>query len=233
MPESSASHRGRPITQRVLDDLHRACWSGSVVAQVTWPHRREPQPNPLNIHELIAQRPYHIPPCFLRFGHQICPNPSKPGWYEWFPIIDFPVVGALPQPANPWLHSLVSHKDILHWRWALPWSEPYLNSSFHGFTQPNFLSFSQLRRALPWSEPYPNSSVSAFPQILILRDPHILGPGPSDTNTYSFPLLLYKNWGKNKYTHMQHFHFTPTDSYQAKTKHYFIQHTQNSVKHLN
>ena len=80
MPKSRASHRGRPFTQRVLEDLHRACWSGSVVAQVTWPHRREPQPNPLNIHELIAQRPYHIPPCFLRFGHQICPNPSKPVW---------------------------------------------------------------------------------------------------------------------------------------------------------
>ena len=32
---------------------------------------------------------------------------------------------------------------------------------------------------------------------------------------------------------MQHFHFTPTDSYQAHTKHSFIQHTQNSVKHLN
>ena len=60
IPRSSASHRGRPITQRVLKDLHRACWSGSVVAQVTWPHRRETQPNPLNIHELIAQRPYHI-----------------------------------------------------------------------------------------------------------------------------------------------------------------------------
>ena len=59
MPESSASHRGRPFTQRVLENLHRDCWSGLVVAQVTWPHRREPQPNPLNIHELIAQRAYH------------------------------------------------------------------------------------------------------------------------------------------------------------------------------
>ena len=92
MPWSSASHRGRPITQRVLKNKHRACWSGSVVAQVTWPHRREPQPNPLNIHELIALPLYHIPPCFLRFGHQIFPNPSKPGWKKWFPFIDFPVV---------------------------------------------------------------------------------------------------------------------------------------------
>ena len=145
--------------------------------------------------------------------------------YNWFSSSS----GVLPQPANPWLPSLVSHKDILHFRGALPWSEPYPNSSFLSFTQPNFFSLSELRRTLLWSEPYPNSGFSAF-RILILRDPHIPGSCPSHSNTHSFisPPLCKKR-GNTKYTHMQHFHFTPPDSFQARTKHSFVQHTPKTL----